>query len=275
MGADESTPQTAYIITGPTSGIGYATALELAKHGEVILVGRDREKLSALQSTIESHGGSALALRCDISNITDVRRTAAEILRRKLPIAGLVNNAGIHQARPTESVQGWDMTFATDHLGPFAFTEFLMPHLAEGTSIVFIASGVEDPERKPAKQAGFRGGRYISAEASAHGEWQTGGSQMAGSDAYATSKQCTLAAALELARENPRLRINAVEPGFQFCDFAWPRGPCVCALPTEVHSSLARSGDEVLQHAETGREGHHEGGSERRQRHGCLLRRRG
>ena len=77
---------------------------------------------------------------------------------------------------------------------------------------MFVASGVEDPERKPAMAAGFRAGRYISAEAvrAANG----GGSTMAGADAYAPSKQCILAAAMELARENPRLRINAVEPSF-------------------------------------------------------------
>ena len=62
--------------------------------------------------------------------------------------------------------------------------------------------------------AGFRGGRYISAEASAHGDWEPGGSKMPGADAYATSKQCTLATALVFARETPRLRFNAVEPGF-------------------------------------------------------------
>ena len=62
--------------------------------------------------------------------------------------------------------------------------------------------------------AGFRGGRYISVEASARGEWEPGGSKMPGADAYATSKQCTLATALEFAREIPRLRFNAVEPGF-------------------------------------------------------------
>ncbi len=62
--------------------------------------------------------------------------------------------------------------------------------------------------------ARFRGGRYLSAEASARGEWQPGGATHAGYDAYATTKQCELAAALELARETPRVHINAVEPGF-------------------------------------------------------------
>ncbi len=81
-------------------------------------------------------------------------------------------------------------------------------------NVVFIVSGVEDPERKPAKMAGFRGGRYISAEASARGEWKPGGAKHSGYDAYATSKQCEIATALEFAREAPRLHFNAVEPGF-------------------------------------------------------------
>ena len=204
----------AYIITGPTSGIGYATALEVAKHGTVVLVARDRAKLDAVRSTIERKGARAATVVCDMSDVAAVRRAAAEIVALGFPIAGLLNNAGIHEARPSKSAQGWDKTFATNTLGPFALTEALLPHLPDGANIVFVASGVEDPERKPAKAAGFRGGRYISAEASARGEWMPGGSKMAGSDAYATSKQAVLAAALELARENPRLHINAVEPGF-------------------------------------------------------------
>ena len=143
-----------------------------------------------------------------------MRRAAAEIVAQGLPLAGLLNNAGIMQMKPTRSAQGWDMTFATDHLGPFALTEALAPHLPDGAAVLFVASAVEDPGRKPAVAAGFRGGRYLSAEASARGEWQPGGSVKPGMDAYATSKQCTLVAALALARERPRLRINAVEPGF-------------------------------------------------------------
>jgi len=61
---------------------------------------------------------------------------------------------------------------------------------------------------------GFRGGRFISVEASARGQWIPDGSKMPGADAYATSKQCVLAAAMAFARETPRLRINAIEPGF-------------------------------------------------------------
>jgi NAD(P)-dependent dehydrogenase (short-subunit alcohol dehydrogenase family) len=203
----------AYIITGPTSGIGKFTALELAKHGTVVLVGRDSGKLKEVQDAIAQKGQHAVSIVCDLSDPGSVRRAAAEIVALRLPIVGLVNNAGIMQARATRNAIGWDMTFATNHLGAFALTEALVPHLPDGANVVFVASAVEDPERKPAKAVGFRGGRYISAEASARGEWQPGGSKMPGADAYATSKQCMLATMMVLARENPRLHVNAVEPG--------------------------------------------------------------
>ncbi len=207
-------PAKAWIITGPTSGIGLRTALELAKQGTVVLVGRDRAKLADVQQTIERRGQRAVPVVCDLSDLASVRRAAAEIVALGLPVAGLLNNAGIMQMQATRNAQGWDMTFATDHLGPFALTEALAPHLPDGANVLFVASAVEDPERKPAVAAGFRGARYVSAQASARGEWQAGGSVKPGMDAYATSKQCTLVSALVLARETPRLRINAVEPGF-------------------------------------------------------------
>jgi NAD(P)-dependent dehydrogenase (short-subunit alcohol dehydrogenase family) len=204
----------AYVITGSTSGMGRATALELAKHGEVVLVARDRGKLDQLERLIRGRGQRARSVVCDLSDLEMARGAAAEIVAMNLPIAGVMNNAGIMQQRPTRSRQGWDMTFATNHLGPFAFTEALLPHLADRTHVLFVGSAVEDPERKPAVAAGFRGGRFLSVEASARGEWKPGGSLKSGMNAYATSKQCTLASALALAREVPRLRINAVEPGF-------------------------------------------------------------
>lgn len=205
----------AWIITGPTSGIGRRIALELAKQGTIVLVGRDPKKLHALKSEINAWpSGHALSVVCDFSDIRSVHRAAAEIIALKLPIAGLANNVGIMPLRNGRNAQGWDLAFTTNHLGPFAFTEALIPHLPDGANVVFTCSGVEDPERKPAVASGFRGGRYISAEASARGEWKSGGSKMPGYDAYATSKQCNLATVFAFAREVPRLRFNAVEPGF-------------------------------------------------------------
>ncbi|MGJ4939816.1 SDR family NAD(P)-dependent oxidoreductase [Bradyrhizobium sp. HKCCYLS1011] len=209
------TDRKTYIITGPTSGIGRATALELARHGTILLVGRNATKLDAMQKALARNGQHAVSVVCDLSDPASVTRAAKEIIALHLPIAGLLNNAGVMQMRATSNTLGWDTTFATNHLGPFALTEALMPHLPDGANVVFVGSATENPEHKPATTFGFRGGRYISAEASARGEWQQpGGSKMPGADAYATSKQAILAAALALARETPRLHVNVVEPGF-------------------------------------------------------------
>jgi hypothetical protein len=68
-----------------------------------------------------------------------------------------------------------------------------------GSRAIYITSAVEDPERKPAVTAGFRGGRFISVQASARGDWRAEGSNKAGYDAYATSKQGNLATVLAFA----------------------------------------------------------------------------
>src|ERR1700685_64945 len=129
MADTSSGERQAYIITGPTSGIGHRTALELAKHGTVVLVGRDQGKLDEVRTTIERAGQHAVLVVCDLSDLASVRRAAAEIIALRLPLAGLVNNAGrFGQTHATKNAQGWDTTFATDHLGPFALTEALIPH---------------------------------------------------------------------------------------------------------------------------------------------------
>lgn len=131
------------------------------------------------------------------------------------------------------------MSFATNHLGPFVLTEALALSLPNSANVVFVVPAVEDPERKPAVAVGFRGGRYISAEASAQGEWKPGGAKKPGFDAYATSKQAILAAAMAFARENPRLHFNAVEPGLNLTTGLGGAMPTTsCAL---CRDSLSRS----------------------------------
>jgi len=237
-----STPTTprAWVITGPTAGIGRRTALELAQHGTVVLVGRSRTKLDDVEQAIRQRGGHAVSVVADLSDITSARAAAAEITALGLPIAGLLNNAGVMATRPFQTAQGWDGTFATDHLGPFALTEALMPHLPDGAHVVFVCSAVEDPARKPAAASGFRGARYISAAVSARGEWAPGGSSKAGFDAYATAKQGNLATVLAFARETPRLRFNAVEPGFNpGSDLGRDANPVLRLLAKYVLSPIA------------------------------------
>lgn len=205
-----------YVITGPTSGVGLATALQMARSGTLVLVGRNGAKLGKVKAAIERSGGRAVPVLCDMADLASVRRAAAEIVALDQPVAGLLNNAGLQNPPVPKNAAGWDMTFATNHLGPFALTEALVPRLEDDANVLFVGSATEDLDRRPAKRAGIRGGRYISAEASARGQWEPGGSVRPGMDAYATSKQCNIVTALVLAREHPRLRINAIEPGIMF-----------------------------------------------------------
>jgi hypothetical protein len=156
---------------------------------------------------------------------------------------------------------GWDMSFATNHLGPFALTEALMPSLPNGANVVFIVSAVEDPGRKPAVAAGFRGGSYISAEASARGEWKPGGAKRSGFDAYATSKQAILAAAMVLARETPRLQRDRAGPE---SNHRSRRRRCrrLRALSAEIHRPAPRAAlhalHQDLEHSEASRARNHQ-----------------
>ena len=78
---------------------------------------RPNESSPRCRRPLERKGQHAVSVVCDLSDIASVRRAAAEIIALHLPIAGLLNNAGIMQMRPTKNALGWDMTFATKHLG--------------------------------------------------------------------------------------------------------------------------------------------------------------
>ena len=88
-------------------------------------------------------GADDLTNVADLSDITSARRAAVEIMTLNLPIAGVLDNGGIMPPKPFKSSQSWDGTYATNHLGPFAFTEALIPHLADGTNS--LGSGPRPP----------------------------------------------------------------------------------------------------------------------------------
>src|SRR5260370_8173868 len=119
----------AYIVTGPTSGIGRRTAFELAKHGTVVLVGRDRRKLDEVQRSIKQKGQHAVSVVCDLSDPASVACAAAEIIALHLPIAGVLNNAGIGgQMRPTKNALGSGTTFRANPPPPLPLPNAPPPH---------------------------------------------------------------------------------------------------------------------------------------------------
>ncbi len=121
------------LVTGATGGIGAAAAEQLAREGaEVVVVGRSPEKVAG---TADRLGGRGEV--CDVSSLTSVRSLAA---RWSGPLDVLVHNAGVMPPTRQLSVDGVELTFATNVLGPWLLTRELAPALAGGR-VVNVSSG--------------------------------------------------------------------------------------------------------------------------------------
>ena len=132
------------VITGATGGIGLEMAGVLAEHGgRVVITGRDPSRLAEAARRIETRAGFRPPTYCaDFASLADVARLASE-LRRDLPrLDVLINNAGGVHARRTMTVDGFEATFAVNHLAPFLLTTELLPLLKASTParVITVAS---------------------------------------------------------------------------------------------------------------------------------------
>ncbi len=122
------------IVTGANSGIGRAAATALADHGaHVVLAVRNTEKGDAAASQM---AGATEVRRLDLASLESVREFAAGWSD---PIDILVNNAGIMIPPLSRTADGFEMQFGTNHLGHFALTNLLLPHVTG--RVVSVASG--------------------------------------------------------------------------------------------------------------------------------------
>jgi NAD(P)-dependent dehydrogenase (short-subunit alcohol dehydrogenase family) len=136
------------LVTGANRGLGKATALGLARQGAtVVLLGRDAKSLAgAVEELRRESGNHALShLVVDLGSLDSVRHAAGEVAQRFTAIQVLVNNAGVNVARRVTSPDGYEMTFAVNHLGPFLLTNLLLPLLRAGapSRIVNVTSWFE------------------------------------------------------------------------------------------------------------------------------------
>jgi NAD(P)-dependent dehydrogenase (short-subunit alcohol dehydrogenase family) len=133
-----------FLITGANSGIGYHTALKLARReADLILACRDRRKGEAALARLkdEAPGAHVELATFDLASLESVHRFAAEELARQRPLHVVINNAGVMAVpRRTETADGFEMQFGTNMLGHFALTGLLLPALER-------ASTPEDPSR--------------------------------------------------------------------------------------------------------------------------------
>jgi len=131
------------VITGATSGIGKETALALAKkdHALYLLV-RNTQKGDRLKDEIMAQTGnkSIFVVKCDLANLQSVREAADELKAKLFAINVLINNAGGIFNQRELSKDGFEMTFATNHLGHFALTMALMPLLEKGHARIINVS---------------------------------------------------------------------------------------------------------------------------------------
>jgi NADP-dependent 3-hydroxy acid dehydrogenase YdfG len=106
---------TAAIVTGASSGIGAATARQLADHGAAVaLVARRRDRLEALAAEIDQAGGTALAVDADITDRTQAEAAVQQTVERFGRLDTLVNNAGLMLLGPVlgADAQEWDRMIA-------------------------------------------------------------------------------------------------------------------------------------------------------------------
>jgi NAD(P)-dependent dehydrogenase (short-subunit alcohol dehydrogenase family) len=121
-----------YVVTGANSGIGLAAARELARAGgRVVLAVRDRAKGDAAAAQLP---GNAEARELDLADLASVRAFAGGW--GDAPIAALIDNAGVMATPLRRTADGFELQFGTNHLGHFALTNLLLPHIAERVVVV-------------------------------------------------------------------------------------------------------------------------------------------
>jgi NAD(P)-dependent dehydrogenase (short-subunit alcohol dehydrogenase family) len=184
------------LVTGPSSGIGMATALELGRRGyHVIAAGRSAARAELVLSSIRAGGSSAEFVDLDLASMASVRAAAERVVERGHLVDVLVNNAGIGVNRRGLTEDGFEVHFGINHLGPFLLTRDLLPRFRPGSRIVTLASAMH-----------VRADGIDFARLRRPTRW-------VGLDEYAVSKLANVLFIRELSRRHPDLRGYAVHPG--------------------------------------------------------------
>lgn len=135
------------LVTGANRGIGKATALGLALKGATIIIHcRNRQLGETAREEIVARTGNAAieVMVADLASLEAVRRLAEAVKRRHATLHVLVNNAGLAKRRHTLTEDGFETTFAVNHLAPFLLTNLLLDALkgSAAARIVNLASMV-------------------------------------------------------------------------------------------------------------------------------------
>jgi NAD(P)-dependent dehydrogenase (short-subunit alcohol dehydrogenase family) len=192
------------LVTGPTSGLGRATAQELAALGaRVILLGRSKDRLARVRDElIATYGADRFpTVVADMSSRTAVHEAVEQILEREERLDVLVDNAGTIYPDRTLTADGIEATLATMVVNPFVLVSGLLPLLQDaGGRVISVATG----------------GMYLTPLDLDDLRSETGAYN--GTVAYARAKRAQIALAREWARRlrarASGVRVNAMHPGW-------------------------------------------------------------
>jgi NAD(P)-dependent dehydrogenase (short-subunit alcohol dehydrogenase family) len=208
--------QRTVVITGASSGLGFECARALARSGGwgLVLACRDvgRGEAAAARIRAELPGAQIAVRELELASLSSGRSFALGV---NGPLRALVCNAGVQEiSKVTRTRDGFETTFAVNHLGHFLLAHLLLERLAPDGQIVFVSSNTHDPRQ----HTGMPEPRYTTARQISVDD-EPG--ELAGRRRYTTSKLSNVLCAYELARRlagasNPALkgiRVNAFDPG--------------------------------------------------------------
>ena len=188
------------VITGTTHGIGRVTSRELAKSGyTVVMLCRDYDAAMLERQAIlgQVPGATVHVVRCDLASLRSVREAAQAVRSEFERIALLINNAGMVSTLRRRSTDGFELTFATNHLGPFLLTQLLLDRMADDGRVITVSSRVHYQGKLDLARIADPKARYDSRAA------------------YARSKLANVLHTFALARRlaATRITVNCLHPG--------------------------------------------------------------
>jgi NAD(P)-dependent dehydrogenase (short-subunit alcohol dehydrogenase family) len=217
------------IVTGATAGIGFYTAMEIARMGgSVILIGRDQSKcMSSAKKIQESTGNPSIEyLLADLSSQSQIRSVVRSFYQKYDHLDVLVNNAGGFFLRRSSSVDGIEMTFALNHLAYFLLTNLLINALNASSSARVINVSSSTHRNNNLDFNNLQSLKFYNPI-----------------QAYGRSKLCNLLFSYELSRRlsGTHITSNALNPGWVATDIYKKVNPWLTPIINPVIRWIGRS----------------------------------